>query len=107
MRLPDEMTYGESLGPAMKITDPAEAQEYFCALVDRNMRITGNNSAQAEEVVRSNLGYYSGYYSRETMARVEKLFSCVHPIFGTVEELKKLSAKQIFEKGVSLGSDGT
>ena len=94
MKLPDEMTIGESYGPAMKITTQQEADEYFEALVERNMRITGNSREKAIAVEKSNLGYCAGYYDLETSRRVQELFDCVHPILG--------SAKGAFEKGREL-----
>lgn len=80
--LPDRLTIGEAYGPAMKITDPAEAKAYFDALVERNMRVSGNDRTKAEIIERSNLGYFSGYCDRETAERVFLLFDCSHPIFG-------------------------
>jgi hypothetical protein len=40
--------------------------------------------AEAERIERANLGYYAGYYSTATRERVERLFSCAHPIFGAI-----------------------
>jgi hypothetical protein len=81
--LPDEMTYGESYGPAMRVQTPEEARDYFYALVRRNMRVTGNDWAEAERVERINVGYWSGYYDSATAARVHALYGFGHPIFGT------------------------
>lgn len=80
----DSLTYAESLGPAMRITDPEDAKQYFDAYVDFTTAhfedATGSHTP--EEVCKINLGYYSGYYDRETQERVEKLFITNHPIFG-------------------------
>lgn len=76
-----EITIGEKYGPAMKITDQAEADKYFEECVQHMMSF-GKSRAEAESIERKNLGYYAGYYDRETRERVEQLFSCVHPIFG-------------------------
>ena len=32
----------------------------------------------------SNIGYLSGYYSREEMARIQEWFEVRHPIFGRI-----------------------
>ena len=95
------MTFGESLGPAMEITEQEDASQYFKNYVafiqechDKEPRL---DDKTAEQVARENLGYYAGYYDHITRLRVEKLFSCTHPIFGeallgcpTAEEAFKL-----------------
>lgn len=105
MNIPDfskKLTYGEALGPAMKITDQAEADQYFEAMVQAAMK-DGKIREEAERISKSNLGYFSGYYDQETMARVQKLFNCVHPIFGAVDQAKDLTTKDILEMGMTLG----
>lgn len=81
--LKDGGTIGDLYGPAMKITNQDEADEYFAALVRRAMR-RGLNREPAEAQERSNLGYYAGYYDAETRERVERLFRCSHPVFGAI-----------------------
>lgn len=79
----DKITIGDKYGPAMEITDQAEADAYFEQCVEHLMRNGNCSREQAERIERQNLGYYSGYYGNETMARVAKLFRCSHPIFGS------------------------
>lgn len=80
------LTYGECLDPAMKITDKEDAEQYFKAYVEfqkLNMEeATGKHSA--EEICKKNIGYFAGYYNEETRRRVESLFDCSHPVFGSV-----------------------
>ena len=78
---PRNVTIGDKYGPAMKITDPVEAQEYFERCV-RHAMLCGQTRQEAESVERQNLGYFAGYYDRETMERVNRLFRTTHPIFG-------------------------
>ena len=78
---PLKVTNGDKYGPAMEITDQVEADAYFEKCV-RHMMSQGRSRDKAEQIERSNLGYYSGYYSNETMARVQRLFRCAHPVFG-------------------------
>jgi len=98
-------TLGDVYGPAMKITDPKEAKVYFEALVKHILAMKPENEPRitsreaAEKVVRSNLGYYSGYYDHKTMQRVFKLFNCAHPIFG----LAIPTAEEAFEAGKKMG----
>jgi hypothetical protein len=83
MTLPEQITIGDKYGPAMQMTDQAEADAYFTVLVEHCMRF-GKTAEEATAIERSNLGYYAGYYNDETRARVERLFACAHPIFGPI-----------------------
>lgn len=93
-----KMTIGEAYGPAMEMTDPNEAKKYFEALV-KHIMSDGKIREKAEQIAKSNLGYYAGYYDSQVMARVQKLFNCVHPVFGSVEP----TAEQAFEMGKKMG----
>lgn len=81
----DNVTIGEKYGPAMEMTDQAEADAYFQKLVEHAMRF-GKTREDAEQQERGNLGYYAGYYGSETRERVERLFCCAHPIFGKASD---------------------
>jgi hypothetical protein len=74
----EHATFGETLGPAMKITDQADADEYFAALVEHTMRFKPDRE-EAEKIVRTNLGSFAGYYDEATRERVERLYKCSHP----------------------------
>ena len=99
--------FGETLGPAMDITDQAEADDYFEQLVQHYMTCQsaetegGRSRVVAERIVRDNLGYYAGYYSDETQARVNRLFRTTHPVFGH----KKPTPEEAFEAGKRLAAD--
>lgn len=80
------MTYGESLRPAMEITDANDAKQYFDSYVafiqkhlDKDPRSDGMT---AEQIAKVNIGYFAGYYDNETRGRVERVFGCFHPVFG-------------------------
>ena len=105
MELPEHMTIGEAYGPAMEITTQTEADEYFAALVHRNMRFSAQSRREAEGVVRQNLGYYAGYYTHETRQRVERLFRCSHPVFGAAES-EPISADEAFAAGKAYAKSG-
>lgn len=79
------LSYGEALEPAMKITDADDAAQYLAAYVaylDPHVKRERTDGKTAAEIARINLGYYAGYYDSETRERVERLFSCAHPVFG-------------------------
>lgn len=99
IEFPENATIGDLLDPAMKITDQEEADVYFEALVAYGMTTAPEISRKdAEARMREYLGYHAGYHSRETRLRVERLFKCVHPIFGSAEK-EVASPKEIFEQG--------
>lgn len=97
------LTYEECLGPAMKITDEADAQQYLTDYVEfirRGLKKSPSRTGMtAEEIARSNLGYYAGYYDADTRARVERLFCCEHPIFGSIEKNGQPSPEVAFLLG--------
>jgi hypothetical protein len=89
----DVLTYDETVGPAMLITDQAEADAYladYLAYTRKWLAVDPHpKGLTAEEIVRINLGYESGYCSMEVQERVEKLFHTKHPIFGKIKEDEK------------------
>jgi len=116
----DKLTYGECLGTAMSITDPEDAKQYFEAYVEfqlkfmkdekirlLEMKSKGGNidvdamlKSEAEAICKSNLGYYAGYYDNETRERVERLFCCEHPIFGSFADNGSPTPQEAFNSGV-------
>lgn len=104
MQLPDKMTIGEAFGPAMAITEQAAADEYFDALVERNIRVFGQTRERAEADTKSSLGYYAGYYDNATRERVERLFRCSHPVFGSIDKVGAPTAEEAFEVGRELAA---
>jgi len=60
-RMPKGITIGDKYGPAMTITEQAEADAYFEQCVEHSLRCFGGERADIEKVERDNLGYYAGY----------------------------------------------
>jgi hypothetical protein len=79
----DESTI-DLYGPAMCIGSRAGARHYFERLVRRAMRL-GLSRSEAARQQRASLGYHAGYYDDETRERVERLFRCEHPYFGSIK----------------------
>ena len=102
MPMSDKITIGDKYGPAMKITDPAEALAYYEQCVEHCMRF-GNSRERAEGIEKSNLGYYAGYYDEETRHRVERLFRCAHPVFGAIAKVGAPAPEEAFYAGVDAG----
>jgi hypothetical protein len=101
----ESLTYGECLDPAMKITDSEDAIQYkkaYMMFIEKSLKDGQSESGlTAEQIANVNLGYYAGYYSDEVRKRVEKLFMCSHPIFGSIKENGIPTAKESYECGIS------
>ncbi len=105
------LTYGECLQPAMKITNKEDAKQYkkdYVAYIqkflDENPR---KDSLTAEDIANHNIGYYAAYYDDETRKRVEDLFICKHPVFGSIKENGVPSVQKAFEMGLNSKEDET
>lgn len=86
-KLPDKINHGDKYGPAMSITDQAEADAYFEICVEHQMRRAGCGREVAEHVERTNLAFWAGHYSNEVRERVERLFKGAHPWFGAIAKV--------------------
>jgi hypothetical protein len=102
-RMPVNITIGDKYRPAMTITDQADADAYLARCVEHTLRCVGGAREDAEKIERDNLGYFAGYYNHETRARVERLFSCAHPIFGAIAANGPPTADEALRKGIELG----
>lgn len=81
---PKDITIGDKYDPAMKITLKQDAEQYFERCVEHT-ELHGHSRDEAIHIEKANLAYYAGHGSDETRARVEELFKCSHPVFGTVK----------------------
>jgi hypothetical protein len=99
----ETLTYGDCLSPAMKITDPEDAHQYFTEYVKHIQKYldidSSDNNMTAEDIAKLNLGYFAGYYDNETRKRVEKLFMCAHPIFGSIKNNGAPTPEEAFKMG--------
>lgn len=103
--MPPEITIGAKYRPAMEITDPAEADKYFERCVQHTLRCEPALSrATAERIERTNLGYYAGYYSDDIRRRVERLFRCAHPMFGSIDKVGAPTPEEALIEGERMGS---
>ena len=105
------MTFGECLGPAMEITDPEDARQYLGEYAKYTQKFLDkeprDDNMTAEDVCKVNLGYFAGYYSNETRVRVEELFTCSHPVFGSIKNNGSPTAEQAFNMGVETAKNNS
>jgi len=75
------ISYGEVLGPAMKITDQDDANQYmkeYIKFIQTRCRSEQNRKMtreEATEIAKHNIGYFAVYYSDEVRYRIYKLFN--------------------------------
>ncbi|MBE3093445.1 MAG: hypothetical protein IMZ52_00310 [Actinobacteria bacterium] len=100
---PENCTIGDMYHPAMKITTQEEANEYFESTVQYSLNQNPEMGREkAERIQKSNFGYFAGYYDNETRERVERLFCCEHPIFGSIKKNGSPTPEEAFEMGKNL-----
>lgn len=97
---PKNATIGDLYIPAMEITDEKEAEEYFESLVNWAVTKHGQEREKAVQIQKMNLGYFAGYYDSGTRERVERLFSCAHPIFGAISTNGQPTAEEALKAGL-------
>lgn len=88
---------------AMQVQTQAQADEIFRALVVLIMQDIGESEEEATRSARHDLGYFAGYYDDETRERVERLFQCEHPFFGSIAKNGPPTPKEAFEAGIAYG----
>lgn len=70
---PKAKSFGDCLGPAMKISEPEEATDFFRAYVEHIVE-SGRNRPDAIRIALENIRYFAGYHDEETRNRISKLF---------------------------------
>lgn len=99
--LEDEVvTFNQSYAPLSDIETQGEANEYFEKLVLRKMKRYNRSREEAIAMEKENIGYWTGYLSRKTAARILEFFETQHPIFGKDVDVPP---EEAFAAGLRLG----
>jgi hypothetical protein len=99
-------TYGQMMDEALAIKTQEEADKWFLEEVKFMQEANPDWSPEkCAEVVRSNLGYMAGYYSREVSEHVHKFWGANHPVFGGPGYWGKVTPKEAFEAGKKMAKD--
>jgi hypothetical protein len=103
--LPKEITIADKYSPAMTIETQEDADAYFERLVFHSEAWFGFERDEAVILERANLGYFAAYYNNETRERVERLFKCEHPVFGSIVENGPPTPEAAFQAGVAMAKE--
>ena len=78
----------------------------YSEIVDYALSLSGEEQEKfVEKYAKSgpyalqNIGYWSGYYGPEKMAKIQEVFKTAHPIFGRMQPTQT----EAFEAGVAIG----
>lgn len=63
--------------------DKSKCEQFLKGYAEFIIKASENvtNYEQALNIAKSNLGYFAGYYDRETYDRINKTYGAIHPIF--------------------------
>jgi len=78
-------TMGEVFDLALKLAKESpeeEAKEFFREYVNYISIVNHYNWDKSIVSARINLGYFAGYYDKETCDIIDKVYGAKHPIFG-------------------------
>ena len=82
----NRLTVGEALNPITEITDEADAAQYlesYIHFIENTCNKAGSPGFNPRETALANIGYYAGYFDKETADRIYALFHTTHPVFGS------------------------
>jgi hypothetical protein len=98
------MPKARSYERVIEITDPDAARACFAELVyeycQEHPAVTVD---EAQTAVRVGIGYFAGYFDNATRERVERLFECEHPYFGSIAKNGPPTASEALEIGIAFG----
>ena len=99
-------TFGAIFECALNLAneDKEKAQDFFKQYV---LFIFKNNDKvksleEAEQIAKSNLGYFAGYYDEEVCDIIYKTYQCTHPIFG--DKPFDVTPEEAFNKGLEMAN---
>lgn len=78
------ITIGDIFNKALEIakTDDKERCQLFLKSYSEYISSKNNISIdKAIDIAKSNLGYFAGYYGRETYDIISSMYNAIHPVF--------------------------
>ena len=95
-------TYGQQFNEALACKTPEEAAAWLAKEVRRYRDEFGKDAAEAERIIKVNIGYMAGYYDDKTAKQIHRLFGATHPVFGGSDYHITQTPEEAFSKGVQL-----
>jgi predicted NAD/FAD-dependent oxidoreductase len=96
-------TYREQFDEAMRCQTKEEANAWMAREIEEYKTQHGKDAAEAEYIIKSNLGYMAGYCDHKAAQKVQRLFGAVHPVFGTADYHQTMTPEEAFETGKRVG----
>lgn len=78
-------TMGEIFNAALDVAKTGNGdrcQAFLTSYVEYIVSESNHNVDEAENIAKSNLGYFAGYYNSEVYETINKAYGAVHPVFG-------------------------
>lgn len=102
----DELSFHEIFEEALKIQTRSEAKQYLHDYAEwiKNKGAREEPIKEPIEIAKENFGYWAGYYSNEVRRKVEGLFECEHPVFGSIEKNGPPTPAQAFALGLEMAA---
>lgn len=96
-------TIGEIFDTALNLakTNKYEAGVFYNTYVDYVSDTNGCSHEEAENIVKSNLGYFAGYYDAKTCDLIYEVYCTEHPVFG--KKPYGISPEDAFKAGLEAG----
>ncbi len=93
------LTLTEIFDTAKKIKSEEGASLLVRAAVLDLFKQTDDTEEDLDKAVRQNLAYMAGYCGTDVRERIEKLFKCEHPVFGSIAEMGVPTSRESFMCG--------
>ncbi len=93
MKQPDwtnpQLAFGDTCGMACEVQTREEAQRYLAAYTNWMLNVCTaadrpKTYHEAEAIIRTNIGYWTGYIDLLQAGRVLEFYDTEHPVFGKV-----------------------
>lgn len=99
---------GDIFNLARSMKDPKERQIFiteYCAFIIETHKKDGQTITidDARDILKSNLGYFAGYYGDDVRKEIEEMYGAEHPVFGSIIKEGPPSTTTAFYAGIRLG----
>lgn len=83
---------------ACRVQLPQDADLFTNLVALERLKTERESLDAARDWARQAICYWAGYFSHEVRLRVEELYGCVHPIFGSATQ-GRMTAERAYEIG--------